>query len=186
MDMREKIITSIKKALYPDFISTKQELAIADAIIAALREQATPIYCVSCDDVSSDGRCELYSHHTEPVQNADNTVLYALPIPPVEQPESKQVACVSLTPESETESSLSLTDKTQTPSADSAEVHDAERYFPHEFEVWQNDILCASGSGTRQAALTEAIRYARQYQEDGPVRVFEVTRTLIDHDAAIY
>lgn len=59
-------------------------------------------------------------------------------------------------------------------------VKDAERYFPTEFEVWQDDEMCASASGPRNEALREAMRYASQYEQDGPVRVFEVTRTLID------
>lgn len=59
-------------------------------------------------------------------------------------------------------------------------VKDAERYFPPEFEVWQGDEMCASASGPRDEALREAIRYAAQYEQDGPVRVFEVMRTFID------
>ena len=56
---------------------------------------------------------------------------------------------------------------------------DADRYFPHEFEVWQGDQMCASASGPRDEALREAMHYAAQYEQDGPVRVFEVTRTLV-------
>lgn len=48
-----------------------------------------------------------------------------------------------------------------------------------EFEVWQGDEMVASASGPRDAALREATRYAAQYEQDGPVRVFEVTRTLV-------
>ena len=54
-----------------------------------------------------------------------------------------------------------------------------DRYFPHEFEVWQGDEMVASASGPREDALREAMHYAAQYAEDGPVRVFEVTRTLV-------
>jgi hypothetical protein len=56
---------------------------------------------------------------------------------------------------------------------------DADRYFSFEFEVWQYDLMCAGASGTREQALAEAMRYAAQYQEDGPVRVFEVIRKLV-------
>ena len=54
-----------------------------------------------------------------------------------------------------------------------------ERFFPFEFEVWQNDEMVASASGPRDEALREAMHYAAQYEQDGPVRVFEVTRTLV-------
>lgn len=54
------------------------------------------------------------------------------------------------------------------------------RLFPQEFEVWQGDEMVASASGPRDDALREATRYAAEYSQDGPVRVFEVSRTLID------
>ena len=54
-----------------------------------------------------------------------------------------------------------------------------ERFFPFEFEVWQSDDMVASASGPREDALREAMHYAAQYEQDGPVRVFEVTRTLV-------
>jgi len=54
-----------------------------------------------------------------------------------------------------------------------------ERFFPYEFEVWQGDEMVASASGPREDALREAMHYAVQYAQDGPVRVFEVTRTLM-------
>lgn len=56
---------------------------------------------------------------------------------------------------------------------------DSERFFPSEFEVWQGDEMVASASGPRDTALREAMHYAAQYQQDGPVRLFEVTRTLV-------
>ena len=59
------------------------------------------------------------------------------------------------------------------------EVADAERFFPFEFEVWQGDEMVASTSGPRDDAMREAMNYAAQYEQDGPVRVFEVTRTLV-------
>jgi len=61
---------------------------------------------------------------------------------------------------------------------------DAERFFPFEFEVWQGDMMVASASGPRDDALREAMHYAAQYQQDGPVRVFEVTRTLVRPNVA--
>ena len=54
-----------------------------------------------------------------------------------------------------------------------------DRFFAAEFEVWQGDEMCASSSGRREDALREAMHYATQYGQDGPVRVFEVTRTLV-------
>ena len=60
-----------------------------------------------------------------------------------------------------------------------------ERFFPFEFEVWQNDMMVASASGPRDDALREAMHYAAQYEQDGPVRVFEVTRTLVRPNAEV-
>lgn len=62
---------------------------------------------------------------------------------------------------------------------------DSERFFPSEFEVWQGDEMVASASGPRDTALREAMHYAAQYQQDGPVRLFEVTRTLVRPNAGI-
>jgi hypothetical protein len=58
-------------------------------------------------------------------------------------------------------------------------VPDEDRYFPFEFEVWQGGEMLASASGPRDTALREAMRYAAQYGQDSPVRVFEVTRILV-------
>lgn len=58
-----------------------------------------------------------------------------------------------------------------------------ERFFSFEFEVWQNDMMVASASGPRDDALREAMHYAAQYEQDGPVRVFEVTRILVRPNA---
>lgn len=62
---------------------------------------------------------------------------------------------------------------------------EAERFFAFEFEVWQGDMLVSSASGTRDDALREAMHYAAQYQQDGQVRVFEVTRTLVRPNAEL-
>jgi hypothetical protein len=59
------------------------------------------------------------------------------------------------------------------------EREEPTRFFPFEFEVWQDEFIVASASGTREEALREAMNYAVQYEQDGPVRVFEVTRTLV-------
>ena len=58
-----------------------------------------------------------------------------------------------------------------------------ERFFAFEFEVWQGDEMVASASGSRDDALREAMHYAAQYAQDGPVRVFEVTRTIVTPNA---
>lgn len=60
-----------------------------------------------------------------------------------------------------------------------------ERFFAFEFEVWQGDEMVASASGPREHALREAMHYAAQYKQDGPVRVFEVTRTLLQPNAEV-
>jgi hypothetical protein len=54
-----------------------------------------------------------------------------------------------------------------------------DRFFAHEFEVWQGDEMCASASGPESQALADAMHYASQYRQDGPVRVFRVVRTLV-------
>lgn len=50
---------------------------------------------------------------------------------------------------------------------------------PGEFEVWQDEECVAGTSGPRADALREAMHYAAQYELSGPVKVFEVMRTLI-------
>lgn len=70
------------------------------------------------------------------------------------------------------------------PAPEFPQLSDGERYFPVEFEVWQGDEMCASASGPRNEALREAMHYAAQYAQDGPVRVFEVTRKLVTPNVA--
>lgn len=53
-----------------------------------------------------------------------------------------------------------------------------------EFEVWQDDMCVAGTSGLRERALGEAMHYAHQYVEDGPVIVQEITRTEVCRLAA--
>ena len=49
-----------------------------------------------------------------------------------------------------------------------------------EFEVWQDDMIVASASGPREDALREAMHYVSQYEQDGPVEVFEVKRIKVN------
>jgi len=51
-----------------------------------------------------------------------------------------------------------------------------------EFEVWQDDMCVAGTMGSN--ALNEIKHYAAQYEQDGPIEVYEVTRTLIDLQVA--
>jgi len=51
-----------------------------------------------------------------------------------------------------------------------------------EFEVWQDDMCVAGTMGSN--ALNEIKHYAAQYEQDGPIEVYEVTRTLVDLKAA--
>lgn len=45
-----------------------------------------------------------------------------------------------------------------------------------EFEVWQDGMMVASGSGPRDRAMAEMAHYATVYGQDGPVAV-----KFIDH-----
>ncbi len=56
-----------------------------------------------------------------------------------------------------------------------------------EFEVWevqregQADMPAASAiAGSREDALRDARLYAMMYGQDGPVAIYEVTRTLVE------
>ena len=62
------------------------------------------------------------------------------------------------------------------------EQPDADRSFAPEYEVWQDDIMVASASGHRPDAIREILHYAAQYQQDGPVQIFEVRRQLCSAD----
>ena len=46
-----------------------------------------------------------------------------------------------------------------------------------EYELIQDDVLCAGTSGP--SALKEIMHYAEQYAEDGPIEIYKVTRTRI-------
>lgn len=48
-----------------------------------------------------------------------------------------------------------------------------------EFDVQVNGEWVAGSSGPRDRALAEAMRYASQYVEEGPVTVYEVHRTFV-------
>lgn len=55
----------------------------------------------------------------------------------------------------------------------------------HEFEVWQDDMMVAGASShDRAAAYREALHYAAMYGQDGPVEVFEITRSRVTLPAA--
>ncbi|MFA6043600.1 MAG: hypothetical protein WC718_01335 [Phycisphaerales bacterium] len=46
-----------------------------------------------------------------------------------------------------------------------------------EFEVWQDGVPVATATAsTREAALREAMHYMAMYGQDGPVKLYEVTR----------
>jgi len=53
-----------------------------------------------------------------------------------------------------------------------------------EFQVWmEDDTFCADTMGPRDRALSEARNYAMQYAQDGPVRIEEITRTVVERIA---
>lgn len=51
-----------------------------------------------------------------------------------------------------------------------------------EYQIVQDDMVVAGVSGAD--ALNEIKRYAAQYEQDGPIEVYEVTRKLVDLAAA--
>lgn len=59
---------------------------------------------------------------------------------------------------------------------------EAEDAASVEFEIWQDDphdfapLMVASVAGPRGDAWADALHYARQYADDGPIRIDEVTR----------
>lgn len=46
--------------------------------------------------------------------------------------------------------------------------------------MWKGDDFCASASRPREEVLREAIHYATQYEQEGPVQIFEVIRRPVD------
>lgn len=49
-----------------------------------------------------------------------------------------------------------------------------------DFEVWQDGMMVASASATSVAnAWREAVHYAGQYGQDGPVEIVRVSRTVV-------
>lgn len=88
------------------------------------------------------------------------------------------IATIEAEDTTEEEKLQSVMDAIQTWAPD-AMLAQTERFFPFEFEVWQGDEMVSSASGPRETALREAMHYAAQYGQDGPVRVFEVTRTVV-------
>ena len=57
-----------------------------------------------------------------------------------------------------------------------------EQSADSEFVLLQGDCWVAGASGPRQDALREILHYATVYGQDGPVKVYEVKRTLIPHE----
>lgn len=57
-----------------------------------------------------------------------------------------------------------------------------EQLADSEFELWQDDCWMAGTSGPREDALRDILHYAMVYGQDGPVKVYEVKRTLIPHE----
>jgi hypothetical protein len=51
--------------------------------------------------------------------------------------------------------------------------------MPIEFEVWLDGEFIASASGKREDALNEALQYYSKYQNNGDVKLFQVTRTEV-------
>jgi hypothetical protein len=48
-----------------------------------------------------------------------------------------------------------------------------------EYEIWQDSSPVAGASGQRRAAILEVLHYANQYEQDGPIEIFEVKRTEV-------
>ena len=48
-----------------------------------------------------------------------------------------------------------------------------------EFEVWQDEMMVAGTSGPRAMALADAQHYYLIYSQDGPVKLYEVTRVEV-------
>lgn len=56
-----------------------------------------------------------------------------------------------------------------------------------EFEIWQDGLPVAETAGRDRAtalreAMREAMHYMAVYGQDGPVKLFEVTRRQVFHD----
>ena len=58
-------------------------------------------------------------------------------------------------------------------------LQEPERFFPAEFEVWLGGEHVYGSCGQRDEALLEVLDYAAQCEPNEPVRIFEVTRTLV-------
>lgn len=78
-----------------------------------------------------------------------------------------------------------------TPSAASEAQSGEDETIDAEFELHatmpsgEETYIAASASGRRVDALREIANYAVQYDDEGPLEVYEIVRTRIDIDAAI-
>ena len=55
-----------------------------------------------------------------------------------------------------------------------------------EYQVWVDDMMVAGAEG--EGSLKEALHYAKQYEQDGPVTIYKVTRQVIatqGHDMGV-
>lgn len=49
-----------------------------------------------------------------------------------------------------------------------------------EYEVWQDNACVAGSMGEQTRTLAEIKHYASQYEQDGPIKVYEITRREVD------
>jgi hypothetical protein len=84
--------------------------------------------------------------------------------------------------------SVHVADNESTAVTEQAAVGDRARFTVDapldvaEFELHCNDEFAASASGTRDQAWSEIQHYAAQYEQDGPIAIYEVTRRLVQCD----
>lgn len=56
-----------------------------------------------------------------------------------------------------------------------------ENYFFYQFELWQNEMMVANTSSKRREdALNDIKHYAMMFKDDGPLKIYQVTRTPIE------
>ncbi|MEO7345375.1 MAG: hypothetical protein ABIU85_11130 [Methylotenera sp.] len=48
-----------------------------------------------------------------------------------------------------------------------------------EYEIWQNDCMVAGVEGDTEDSMREIMHYAAQYERDGDIQIFKVTRTKV-------
>lgn len=47
------------------------------------------------------------------------------------------------------------------------------------YEIWQDDCMVAGVGGESPDVMGELLRYAAQYERDGDIQIFKVTRTKV-------